>query len=94
MVEQLDVGAETGTYEIDAFAQRFEIEKLRDLRTAVNRLVRLARVRADRDENRASALPAAEGGSSGDRGGSHAGISRGLASQRFGASDRIGAVAF
>jgi hypothetical protein len=51
MVKQLDVGAESGTYKIDAFVKRFEIEKLRDLRTVVNRLVRLAAFRADWDEN-------------------------------------------
>jgi hypothetical protein len=51
MFEQLDIRAESDTYEIDNFAQRFKIEKLRDLRTAVNHLVRLAHHRANRDDN-------------------------------------------
>jgi hypothetical protein len=63
-LDSLDLSAESGTYEVDRFAKRFEpdddyerpprakFETLtRELRVGVNRMVRLARHRAEREDN-------------------------------------------
>jgi hypothetical protein len=62
--ESLDLSAESGAYEIDAFAKRFETKSsvderqkfetsTRQLRIGVNRMVMRARHRADRDSQQA-----------------------------------------